>query len=151
MKVHLTIAYNWTYDKFVKFLKTLAGKFLTFIVSLCVFILSKILKLLFSPFLFGYGCFKCIRKGRGLSEYFMDLGIIEDVYGNVLGREFWNDTLKASNGYKFGSRKDTISYAMAINKRLKTLTARGLALEKILNFFDKDHLEKTIANKKPCT
>ncbi len=76
--------------------------------------------------------------------YFKEIAIVIEVFGNVAGSPMWNKLLITPDGYMFGNRKDTMSYVLAINKKLGTLSKTGLLFAKTLEFFEKDHLEKSI-------
>ena len=49
-----------------------------------------------------------------------------------------------NNGYEFGDRKDTISKALGINERDRTLTKSGDFLCRFLNMIEKDHCKNSI-------
>jgi hypothetical protein len=105
------------------------------------------LKICLSPILFTYSVYRAA-KNKQLNSYFNQLAVIIDVFGNVLGQHLFNRILKKPGGYLFGNRRDTISYAMGINKKFDNLSKFGKRIEKILNWFDEDHLNKTINNTK---
>lgn len=108
-----------------------------------VFLGSIILKLILSPILLSYGIYRAFREKR-LEEYFKQMSIKIDVLGNVMGKDIFNKTLREKEGYSFGNNCDTISYSMAINKRFNNLSKFGKLIEKLLNFVDNNHLEKSI-------
>lgn len=99
----------------------------------------------------GYSCLQASKQRDGVRNYFTDVWIMISALVNVFGREIWNKVFIKRNGYRFGSRRDRFGYVVAINKRLKTLTKGGLWVARILNFFNKNHLEKTIKNRRPCS
>lgn len=116
-----------------------------FLGALLLLLVARILQLGLSIELFIAGVIitACNRK---LAFYLYDLAVCIDVFGNVLGGPLWNVIFRRKGGYQFGSRFDTISFAMACNKRIGTLSKFGLFVEVLLNFFDKNHLEKTYRN-----
>ena len=84
------------------------------------------------------------KKALGnLGNIFKSLAIVIDKLINVLiqfpANRWWQN-----DGYKFGSPKDTISYALGINERDETLTKSGKKLVAFLNFIDEDHCKKSI-------
>ena len=110
-------------------------EFLLLIVAWC-------LKAVLSPILFAYGIVRSILRWE-LRQYFKEIAIALDVFGNVIGQYMFNDLLQ-KHGYPFGSRKDTISYALGKNEQYVRLTWLGKLIGKILDSFDKDHLKKAI-------
>lgn len=118
-------------------------------VAVLLFFLAWLLKLYLSPLLILSGLIILLcQKSRtvAISAYFKEIAIVIDMFGNVIGSPLWNIWLKEDDGYNFGNRKDTISYVLALNNRLGTLSKSGKIWAKILDKIDKDHLEKTITN-----
>ena len=75
--------------------------------------------------------------------YLINIGIGQ--IGNVILSPFLNRFFLIDNeGHKFGSVKETISYALAINYFTNNLTKFGLVIVFILDLFDKDHMEKSL-------
>lgn len=110
--------------------------------ELLLLIVAWWLKGLLSPLLFVYGLIRSIFRWE-LRQYLKQIAIVLDVFGNVVGQYAFNDTLQRS-GYKFGSRKDTISHALGENEQAGTLTRLGKLIGTILNTLDKNHLKKAI-------
>lgn len=103
---------------------------------------------------FYYDIFNFVKRRANIgaaANFLMDSSIADDAAWNVKGREAWNILFIKKGGYKFGNRKDTISYVLGINYRLKTLTKTGLLLSRILNKLDKNHLEKAIQSQQQKT
>tara|TARA_R110002049_G_scaffold69228_4_gene179402 strand:+ start:5281 stop:5700 length:420 start_codon:yes stop_codon:yes gene_type:complete len=88
-------------------------------------------------------------EGLGmLGELILLFATLVDVAGNVilqvpLNRVFNND------GYKFGSRFDTISFVLGHGEFHGTLTKKGKWMCNFLNNFEKDHCLKTYHNRFP--
>lgn len=126
------------------------------IIAFVLNIISVILKLLLAPILFLYSniTILCI-KDRALRDahfdkYYRDLALLNDVYGNILGKYLFNKILIKKDGYKFGRKYETISSILGKNKRLNTLTFLGKILCAILNAIDKNHCEKSINDNQGC-
>ena len=85
---------------------------------------------------------------RALDGFFYTLALSIDQLGNVLcAVPFQYIFTKGDNALKFGNPDDTVSYVIAINQKRGTLTGMGKALAWVLDFVDKDHLQKAINNK----
>lgn len=110
-----------------------------------LWLVAWILKLVLSPILLLYGIIESYAN-KELGNYFENIAISLDVSGNVLGKYLFNKALIKANGYKFGSRYETISYVLGINNRDNTLTLLGRLIGKLLNIIDKNHLNKAIDN-----
>ena len=94
------------------------------------------------PFTILYNCIRSLFHGGNRMKY---VAILIDQAGNVLMGPFLNDTMQRE-GYEFGHYNETISTVLGINKALGTLTWFGKLLADILNWIDKDHVEKAAAN-----
>lgn len=81
-----------------------------------------------------------------IGEYFLIFAIAIDVAGNVALAPLFNLLMIKKNGYKFGNRKETISSALGKNKKLNTLTKKGLLLSNILDKIDPNHIFDSIDN-----
>jgi len=81
---------------------------------------------------------------ENIMRYFNSMAIGIDALGNVIGQHTFNKVLIESNGYKFGDRRDTISYVLGKNVKTNTLTTFGKLIGSTLNKLDKDHLDKAI-------
>ena len=75
----------------------------------------------------------------------MSMAVAFDMYGNVVGKEIFNDTLiKDKTIHPFGKNGETISEAIGWNKYYNNLTKTGKILDNILDFFDPNHSLKSI-------
>ncbi|MEZ4968893.1 MAG: NUDIX hydrolase [Flavobacteriaceae bacterium] len=107
---------------------------LLFLISILLFIFTLPIGLLYGIF---HGMFK---KGIvGLGEYLLKIAISIDQLGNVGMQHLLNLLWIKKGGYKFGNRDETISSALGRNNKLGTLTKFGSAIDKFLDFLDKDH------------
>lgn len=80
-----------------------------------------------------------------LSGYFYTTAYNIDRFANYEFRNLWNLILIDKNSkYKFGNFNQTISYCLGMNKKYNSLSKTGSLLCTILNFFDKNHVEKAI-------
>jgi len=77
-----------------------------------------------------------------LNRVFFTCAILIDIMGNVFMRYMFNDFLVKPGAHPFGSEQETISKVLGINKANNKLTLAGKVLAAILNFLDKDHVEK---------
>lgn len=106
-------------------------------------ILAEILRLILWFPLFIYGFFKAKNK----KQWYLNLAISKDQYGNVLGMHLFNDLLITKQSkHKFGHPDETISSVLGKNKREKTLTKIGQILSNLLDFIDNNHVTKSIEN-----
>lgn len=76
-------------------------------------------------------------KQKRLNKYRYEVARAWDILANKLYEPVFNEEL----GDGFGG-DETISQCMARNKRNGTDTKTAKKVEKIINFFDKDHLSK---------
>ena len=108
--------------------------FLLFLISILLFIFTL-------PIGFLYGIFHgLLKKGIvGLGEYLLKIAISIDQLGNVGMQHLLNLLWIKKGGYKFGNRDETISSALGRNNQLGTLTKFGAAIDKFLDFLDKNH------------
>ncbi len=74
------------------------------------------------------------------NTYLLKIAISIDILGNVIGGPLFNKILQR-NGYLFGSTTETISYAVAVNKKNNTLTKAGILLGNILDTIDPGHTD----------
>jgi hypothetical protein len=76
--------------------------------------------------------------------YLINIGI--DQIGNVLLSPFLNKfcLIKDKGATKFGRITETISYVLAVNYFTNNLTPFGLWLVNILEYIDKNHMEKSL-------
>lgn len=76
---------------------------------------------------------------NALGELVLLIATIVDVIGNVILQVPLNRIFNTPEGYKFGSRFDTISYVLGHGLVHDTLSPAGLKMCKILDKFEKDH------------
>lgn len=78
-------------------------------------------------------------------RYFKNSAINIDKFGNREFRTLLNKTLIVENSvFKSGNINETISSVLGKNKKMGKLTKTGKLVCSILNFFDKNHCEKSI-------
>ena len=82
----------------------------------------------------------------GLSQYFWLCALSLDQTGNTFCQHLFNDLLRKPSGHKFGNPDETVSYVLGINKQNKTLYFLGRCIAAIINFIDKNHVEKAAQN-----
>ena len=117
--------------------------------GLILSIISILLSWILFPISFVYTFIRLIIKAnvkgylQHINKLFLGIAISVDQLGNVVCQHLFNDILIKKAGYKFGNTDDTISYVLGCNKHFKHLTKLGLMLCSMLNFFDKNHVEKT--------
>lgn len=115
-----------------------------------LFIISFILSIVLYPVGFLYATIKLAINTHfdvwinKLSDYLKISAISVDKTGNVFMQELFNDLLIIKGGYKFGVMNETISSVLGKNKRDNTLSFCGRMLAKLLNFFQSEHVEKSI-------
>ncbi len=85
-------------------------------------------------------------KFKKISHYYMEVALVEDVYGNVCMQYLFNITLIKKDGYKFGNGEEKISSVIGKNKVAKKLTRLGSLIDKSLNKLDPNHSIKSIDN-----
>jgi hypothetical protein len=104
-------------------------------------ILAEILKMLCWFPMFCYGLIRV----RNKKQWFLNLAISKDQYGNVLGMYLFNDLLILKKAkHRFGHPDETISSVLGKNKRDGTLTKSGQILSNVLDFLDHNHVIKSI-------
>lgn len=85
------------------------------------------------------------RKFSYLNDWFFDLAISVDQFGNVAGCELFNLILITNKSYNyFGNPDETISSVIGKNEETKTLTFFGRGLNFILNLIENNHSFKSI-------
>lgn len=108
-------------------------------------IIAEILKWVFAPIGYFYGVFASLYKGE-FSKYNRQLAVVKDKYGNVNLQYILNEYFITKDGHKFGNADETVSYVLGKNKEMNTLKDAGKLLSTVLNFFDKNHVEKAVIN-----
>jgi len=84
---------------------------------------------------------------RVLNAFFYKLALSIDQFGNVVCAIPFQYLFTKPVAHNFGNEDDTVSYVIAKNKELGTLTLSGRLLGRLLDLLDKDHLKKAIKNK----
>jgi len=82
----------------------------------------------------------------GLSQYFWLCALSLDQTGNTFCQMLFNDVLIKKNGHKFGNPDQTVSYVLGINLKQETISTTGKIIAAILNFIDKNHVQKAAQN-----
>lgn len=111
--------------------------------NLGLLIVSAGLTMVFGAILLVFGVIYMACLGK-VATYYLRLAIAIDAFGNVLGYPLFNLIMIKKDGYKFGNRRDTISYVLGMNKAAGKLWGAGIPLAWLLNKLDKNHLEKAI-------
>ena len=81
---------------------------------------------------------------KKLGSWWFVMAVSVDQLGNVVMSTLFNDIMITKYGHKFGDEDQTISMVLGVNKAMGTLTKLGKLIADILNFIDKDHVEKAI-------
>lgn len=79
---------------------------------------------------------------RTIDEDAYEMALALDKFGNGVCGPLFNLVLRRSGGYLFGDYEETISRCLGKNKRMGKLSWLGKIFSSILNFIDKDHVEK---------
>ena len=109
-----------------------------------LFIISSVLKIVLSPFLYLYGVIVALRRNE-LDAWSKQLALAKDQYGNGLGKYVFNHTLITDDSiHLFGNIDETISSVIGKNKKAGTLTRSGKFVDKILEIIDENHSIKSI-------
>lgn len=90
---------------------------------------------------------KLSAQSRKLGDYLFSLASGNDTWGNKLIAPHANKYFVKPGGRRYG-KNEHISLTMAINKRDGFNTEIADKWERRINFFDKDHLNKTLKNYK---
>lgn len=114
--------------------------------GIVLFIIARFLQWILTPLFFIYSI---IRLGsfKSIGKYFHDVAFAIDQMGNVMGSPIMNDVLlKKDPIKKYGNPDETISHVTGVNYLNNKLTFLGMALAKILNYFDPCHVENAAIN-----
>lgn len=76
---------------------------------------------------------------KRIDDYFHTLAISIDQTGNVMLQDILNDIMITSKEFPFGDEDQTISHCMGLNKRNKTLSKFGRAMDAMLDKLDENH------------
>lgn len=99
---------------------------------------ARVLFLVLLPF--GVLVGLCRTKALGGDQMRMALEL--DKFGNGVYGALLNMVLRKPGGYAFGDYDETISKVLGKNKAMGTLSVVGRLVADILNWIDKDHVEK---------
>jgi hypothetical protein len=105
-------------------------------------IVAIVLSLILLPIGWFYSLITLRGDLKKLNSYTKLIALSINQLGNVVLSNLMNDTLIKENGYKFGNEDETISKVLGINKYYGKLTKLGKKISDILNWLDKDHVEK---------
>lgn len=125
-------------------MKSTLINFILFIVAIIIFIPLTAVNITVVLCVYNINIFKTI------GGYFYSSAINIDRFANSEFRTLWNLIMisklakKTGDYHKFGKIDETISYVLGKNKMNKSLSKCGYILCAILNFFDKNHVEKTV-------
>jgi hypothetical protein len=109
-------------------------------------ILASLIKWALQPTLFAYGVIRSLSK-REFSKWQFNVAYTKDVWGNALGKYVFDDLLITKEAkYKFGHRKQTISYVLGKNLETNSLSLLGKILVLILNKIEKNHVQNAVRN-----
>ena len=110
--------------------------------GILLLILAIALSIILLPIGWLYTFFTLRAKPERLNSYAKTIALSIDQLGNVVLSNLFNDILIKNEGYKFGDEDETISKVLGANKESNTLTKLGRWLADVLNWIDKDHVEK---------
>ena len=86
---------------------------------------------------------------KNADKKFLTMAKSIDKYGNSICSELFNAVLLTKDSiHLFGNIDETISMVIGYNLMNNTLSKTGLFVNKVLNFFQKDHALKAIKNDK---
>lgn len=106
-------------------------------------IVAFVLVAIVAPFGILYGTIVSLCQKK-TSEYFKQIAIALDEFGNVSCSYLFDSILIKKNGYRFGNRKETISSVLGKNFTKGTLTRTGKLISMVLNRIEKDHVQISI-------
>lgn len=115
-------------------------------------IIAILLSWIIFPFSFVYTFIRLTIKAKfktyfnHIDKLFYSIAVSIDQLGNTVCQHLFNDIMIKKDGYKFGNVDETISYVLGANAYNHTLTKLGMWLCKMLDFFDKNHIQKAYIN-----
>lgn len=122
-----------------------------FIVSLILVGLVTAISFVVTP-IYYIVTLKFISGSKQLDKWFGLMALSFDQFGNVTCSKVLNLTMLNKHPERlpmgFGDEDDTVSYVLAINEKRDTLSLFGKFIVKVLNFLDKNHMDKAINNKR---
>lgn len=129
-------------------------KFLLFIIAITA---TSTLTVLYLPIniIYYIFTFKWKTGSYKIGQYFYQMALSIDQFANVSLQTPLNFLMIKKNHlrheqihFKFGDEDDTVSYGIAMNQKLDSLTKFGKFWGWFLNKVDKDHLKKALINKR---
>jgi len=114
--------------------------------GLILFIVSKVLVVLFYPIGFTYSVILTICKSgfKALDKYLFQCAIATDQHANTYLAKLFNDIMIKPSGHKFGNPDETISSVLGKNKLKNKLSLIGKGLDLLLNMIEDNHSIKSI-------
>jgi len=114
--------------------------------GLILFIVSKVLVILFYPIGFTYSVILTICKSgfKSLDNYLFQCAIATDQHANTYLAKLFNDIMIKPGGHKFGNPDETISSVLGKNLQKNNLSFIGKCLNFILDQIDSNHSIKSI-------
>lgn len=91
-----------------------------------------------------YYLFSPYMGAKKLGEWFYLLALSIDQFGNVSCAAPLKYAMTKEGGFSFGDPDHTVSYVLGKNKAMNTLTWFGVFICIVLNWIDKDHVEKAV-------
>lgn len=107
-------------------------------------LVARILIYILSPIAYVYGFFETSTKDFDRFNY--QIAYAKDCCANVQMQYLFSALFITKIGYHFGNINESISSVLGKNERDGTLTNVGKLLVYILDFFDKNHCQKSIDN-----
>jgi 8-oxo-dGTP diphosphatase len=109
-------------------------------INLLLFFTAIALAVVFTPFGVLFAVFSFKHFIKTLSNMMFVGAKSIDQFGNAFCFLFLNAVfIKNDSIHPFGDEDETISSVLGRNKLINNLTKTGILLDKILNFFDKNH------------
>ena len=111
-------------------------------------VLSVLMSIVLYPLGWIYSMITFRLSLKKLGNYWFVMAVSVDQLGNVVMSTLFNDILIKKYGHKFGDEDQTVSMVLGVNKAMGTLNPLGKFIADVLNFIDKDHVEKAIEHGK---
>lgn len=107
-------------------------------------VIAVLMSIILFPLGWGYSLITFRLSIKKLGRYWFVMAISVDQLGNVVLGTMFNDIMITKYGHKFGDEDQTVSMVLGVNKAMGTLTKFGKFIADVLNFIDKNHVEKAI-------